>query len=153
MDTICIFPAKPEHIDSIAAIEHACFTLPWSRKAFAAELELPDAIVLTALCGETVAGFLTARLVLDECCINNVAVTEQYRCKGVGAALLTRLDTLCKARSIAAILLEVRASNSPALALYERCGYVRCGLRGGFYERPREDAVLMTKNLLGEYNA
>ena len=80
--------------------------------------------------------------------INNIAVSENYRRKGIARALLQKmLSDLSGADSVT---LEVRKSNAAAIALYESFGFERVGERRGFYEKPTEDALLMTKILNGE---
>ena len=80
--------------------------------------------------------------------INNIAVSENYRRKGIARALLQKmLSDLSCADSVT---LEVRKSNAAAIALYESFGFEHVGERRGFYEKPTEDALLMTKILNGE---
>ena len=83
--------------------------------------------------------------VLDEGYISNVAVSPKYRRQGIADALIERLDELCSGHGLAFVSLEVRAGNAPAVALYEKHGFAPVGLRKNYYERPREDAVIMTK--------
>lgn len=138
----------PEHLlDEAYALSDACFSLPWSHEALAAERERTDACTLAAVENGHLSGLLTARIVLDECELYNIAVSPASRRCGMGAALLMALEECCAARSVTRILLEVRASNIPAIALYERAGFVLDGIRPGFYERPREDAMLYSKIL------
>ena len=94
------------------------------------------------------AGFLSVWEVCGEVSINNIAVSENYRRKGIARALLQKmLSDLSGADSVT---LEVRKSNAAAIALYESFGFERVGERRGFYEKPTEDALLMTKILNGE---
>ena len=73
----------------------------------------------------------------------NVAVAPVERCHGVGGMLLTELLKIAENKGVARIVLEVRASNDSAIRLYERNGFVQCGMRKGFYEFPKEDAYVM----------
>ena len=82
---------------------------------------------------------------LDEGYIGNVAVRPAFRRRGVADALLDALDTRASERGLAFLTLEVRAGDEPAIALYRKHGYLRVGLRPGYYADPREDAILMTK--------
>ena len=83
--------------------------------------------------------------VLDEGYISNVAVSPEYRRQGIADALIERLCIICRGLELSFVTLEVRAGNMPAIALYEKHGFHRVGLRRNYYERPREDALIMTK--------
>ena len=82
-------------------------------------------------------------LAMDEGEITNVAVAPVERCHGVGGMLLTELLKIAENKGVVRIVLEVRASNDSAIRLYERNGFVQCGMRKGFYEFPKEDAYVM----------
>ena len=82
--------------------------------------------------------------VLDEGYINNIAVSPSYRRRGVASALMDRLIDSARGLSLAFLTLEVRCGNHAAISLYEKYGFERVGLRRGYYEKPREDALLMT---------
>ena len=82
-------------------------------------------------------------LAMDEGEITNVAVAPVERCHGVGGMLLTELLKIAENKGVARIVLEVRASNDSAIRMYERNGFVQCGMRKGFYEFPKEDAYVM----------
>ena len=82
---------------------------------------------------------------LDEGYITNVAVFPQYRKQGVATALIKRVFELAQEKKLAFVSLEVRVSNSAAIALYEKAGFKEEGRRKSFYRDPREDALIMTK--------
>ena len=82
--------------------------------------------------------------VLDEGYITNVAVSPDCRRQGIGRALIAELAERAKRAGLAFVTLEVRASNTPAIALYEGAGFKPVGVRKNFYTAPSEDAVLMT---------
>lgn len=138
-----IVPMTAAHVAAIAAIEHACFSRPWSEAALADELHNPAALFLVAVDENgAVVGYVGAHCVLDESAITNVAVDAAYRRQGVAAALISELSSRAATRGVARITLEVRVSNTAAIALYERLGFVRDGVRPRFYDRPTEDAAL-----------
>ena len=91
-----------------------------------------------------ILGYAGLHVILDEGYIDNVAVEPDARRHGVASALL---EVLCRfgAAKLAFLTLEVRASNAPAIALYEKYGFQRAGLRPKYYDKPREDAVIMTR--------
>lgn len=125
----------------VAEIEKECFSMPWSEQAFYDELENPYGVTLVAVVEGTVAGFLNVRDVLGEIYINNIAVKRNYRRRGIAQKLLLELEK----RAYDFITLEVRESNESAIKLYEKMDYKRVGVRRNFYEKPTENAILMTK--------
>ena len=82
--------------------------------------------------------------VLDEGSLDNIAVAPDRRRQGIADALLTAVEARARAMELRFITLEVRASNGPAAALYAKHGFVPVGRRTNYYEKPREDAILMT---------
>lgn len=132
---------EERHIEGIAAVEKACFRHPWSADGL--REELGRGLFLAAVEGEAVVGYVGCQTVLDEGYITNVAVLPSCRRRGIAEALLREL--LRQAEGLAFVTLEVRASNRPAAALYEKLGFARVGVRKGFYRDPAEDAVLMTR--------
>ena len=140
-----IVPMDRSHISQIAALERQCFSSPWSETMLADALFDPQASFIVAEDGEgNILGYAGLHVVLDEGYIDNVAVEPDARRHGVASALL---DVFCRfgQANLAFLTLEVRASNAPAIALYEKHGFVRAGLRKNYYQAPREDAVIMTK--------
>ena len=137
-------PMTAEHIPQIAALERACFSHPWSEDMLREEL-WNDAAVIVAAEGEdgTVLGYAGLQTVLDEGYINNVAVDSRFRRQGVADELIAAFVRFGKAK-LAFLTLEVRASNAPAIALYEKHGFQEVGRRKDYYDDPKEDAILMT---------
>ena len=132
------------HIAAIAQIERDCFHDPWSENGLREELESENNLFLAAVEGETVVGYVGCQTVLDEGYITNVAVSPLQRRKGIAAKLLAELRAQAEEKELSFVTLEVRASNVPAIALYEGAGYVPVGTRRNFYSAPKEDALLMT---------
>ena len=144
--TYTVVPMNYDHVPQAAEIERMCFSDPWSERMLREHLDNQCAAALVAL-GEdgTVLGYAGLLVVLDEGYITNVAVRPAFRRQGIAADLLTVFDRFARGNHLAFLTLEVRASNEPALALYEKLGYRRMGLRKNYYEHPKEDAVIMTK--------
>ena len=137
-------PLTEALLPRVLELEKLCFSLPWSREAFLPELHDPGCRWLAVLKNGTVIGYAGMRAVLDEGYISNIAVDPEYRRQGVGQALMEALLAEGRRRELSFLTLEVRVSNSPARRLYARLGFREVGLRPGYYERPKEDAVLMT---------
>ena len=140
-----LVPMDRSHIPQIAQLERQCFSAPWSEEALVQALYQDNASFIVAEGADgTVLGYAGLQAVLDEGYIDNVAVRPEYRRQGVADALLGAFERFAQAH-LAFLTLEVRASNAPAIALYERHGFVRAGLRKNYYTAPREDAVIMTR--------
>ena len=140
-----LLPALPAHLDQLEAMERACFSDPWSRQLLADLLALENARTIAAVDGDgTVLGYASLQTVLDEGYINNLAVLPAYRRLGIASALLEDFRRFGEAKGLAFLTLEVRASNTPAIALYAKHGYARAGRRKNYYSHPKEDAILMT---------
>ena len=126
----------------VAAIEAACFSQPWSEKTFFEELSNPNAHTYLAYHQGEAAGFLSVWEVCGEVSINNIAVVQKHRRRGIARALMERM--LSDLRGAQSVTLEVRKSNGAAISLYESLGFKAVGERRGFYSLPVEDAILMT---------
>ena len=134
---------QERHLAALAEIERACFHAPWSENML--REELGKGIFLVAEQDGRTAGYVGCQTVLDEGYITNVAVFPQYRKKGVATALIKRVFELAQEKKLAFVSLEVRLSNSNAIALYKKAGFKEEGRRKNFYRNPREDALIMTK--------
>ena len=135
-----------DHLDEAAALERVCFSDPWSRNMLAEELDNALAAFLAALDGTgAVVGYAGLQVVLDEGYILNIAVRPDCRRQQIASQLLEVFINFAQGNRLSFLTLEVRASNAPAIALYERWGFAEAGRRRNYYEHPREDAVIMTR--------
>ena len=134
-----------EHdLDVIVQIEEACFTDPWSKQGFIDSLHETSAHLLVIEDeSEGIVGYACLYQVVDEGEIVNVAIDPKHRQKGYGAKLVDALIQLGRELGAERFFLEVRKSNEAGQALYGSLGFAACGVRKGFYENPKEDAVLM----------
>jgi ribosomal-protein-alanine N-acetyltransferase len=130
-------------LNSIEDIEHDSYDTPWSRSMFAGELAKPASLCLGAFEGEPLAGYLIVSRYVDAWHIMNIAVSPEFRRRGIATALLQRLFELTDDRSRRGYTLEVRVSNDGAIGLYERLGFIARGIRRGYYTDNREDALIM----------
>lgn len=165
--TVSIRRMKAEDIPTVAGLEQECFAEPWSENALAESLADPNYVFFVATvvvddassslrnkteenerkphpC-EVVVGYVGAYLAADELSITNVAVSASYRRCGAADHLMKALDEFAYEKKLYGITLEVRVSNSAAIALYEKNGYEKSGIRKGFYSKPKEDALIMWK--------
>ena len=136
---------KSAHVAQIAELEKICFSDPWSEKSIASELNNELAFWLTAIEGNHVAGYIGSQTVLDETDMMNVAVHPVFRRKGIAEALVNALVEALKTKGSRCLTLEVRASNVPAITLYEKLGFSEIGRRKNYYRNPREDALILRK--------
>ena len=132
-------------LDAVAAIEAECFSHPWSKKSLEESLEKENSLFLVAYEDGKVIGYVGMEVIVDEGYIFNVAVSADYRRRGVGYALVRELVTYSMKNSLCFITLEVRESNSAAISLYSKFGFIKAGERKNYYSDPTEAAVLMTK--------
>ena len=142
-----IVKMNESHVASVAAIEKECFGRDaWSEKSVSGELTNALALWLVAVEGETVAGYVGSQTVCNETDMMNVAVTADFRRRGIGEKLVNALVEELKAMDSHCLTLEVRASNTPAQAMYEKLGFVEIGRRPRYYQNPKEDALILRKD-------
>ena len=139
-----IFRAEEKDIPAIEELEKECFSTPWSQTAIKDAMEGNTAFFI-AKKGEKTIGYIGISTVLDEGYITNVAVNEMMRKKGIGTALLNRVFSYSKDNNLSFVSLEVRESNREAISLYTALGFKEEGKRKNFYDKPKEDALILTK--------
>ena len=135
------------HVAAVAELERLCFSDPWSERSVASELANPLSCWLVAVENGEVAGYIGSQTVIDESDMMNVAVHPDHRRKGIAERLVLELVEALKERGSCCLTLEVRASNEPAKALYEKLDFQQAGLRKNYYRNPKEDALILRKTL------
>ena len=133
-------------LNSIDAIEQRAYRTPWSRSMFASELAKASSVCIGAFDGEQLSGYVINSRYVDAWHIMNVAVDPDFRHRGVATRLLEQVFELTKDDQRRGYTLEVRVSNDRAISLYEKLGFVRQGIRRGYYTDNREDALIMWKD-------
>ena len=128
----------------ISALEIECFSSPWSENAVLESYNLNTKFFVFEEKGK-ILGYAGLQIVLSEGYVTNIAVTKSARGKGIGKALVDALIGYSEAQNLSFISLEVRESNIPAISLYKKCGFKDMGKRKNFYQNPREDANILTK--------
>ena len=142
-----IVKMSAEHIPEIARLEAECFSQPWSENALSEELKNENSHFLAAV-SDGVLGYIGVQEICGEAYITNVAVFGEYRKEGIGRKLLNEACNSAKERGCEFITLEVRESNSAAIALYESEGFEKAGVRKNFYSSPTENGIIYTKNFI-----
>ncbi len=141
-----LVPMDRSHLSGVAELERMCFTTPWTEAMLEEEL-YNDTVSFIVAEGEdgSVLGYAGLHAVLDEGYIDNVAVRPDCRRQGIADRLL---DVFCRfgAANLSFLTLEVRPSNTAAVALYEKHGFAEAGRRRDYYENPKEDALLLTRD-------
>ena len=141
-----IRPLQLRELSAIEAIERSAYPTPWSRSMFAGELGKLSSVCLGAFAENRLVGYLIVSRYVDAWHVMNVAVAPSERRRGIASALLRHLFELTGGDDRRGYTLEVRASNDGAIALYERLGFERRGVRRGYYTDNREDAVIMWRD-------
>ena len=141
---IKIIPLELRLIKDIARLEDLCFSEPWSEEGILEAYRLGTKFFI-AENSKQLMGYIGIKAIIDEGYITNVAVYPQYRGIGVATALINKVFDFAKEKGLSFVSLEVRASNTAAVSLYEKTGFKEEGRRKDFYRLPREDALIMTK--------
>ena len=133
------------HVSQVAELEKICFSDPWSEKSVSSELTNPLSLWVVALNGEQVVGYVGSQSVEGEADMMNVATHPDYRRRGIAGELVAYLIAELAEKKVHSLALEVRASNVPAIALYEKLGFAQVGRRPNYYRNPKEDALILKK--------
>ncbi len=132
-------------VPRVAQLERISFPDPWAECSIASELDNALALWIVAVEGDTVVGYVGSQTVLGETDMMNIAVDPVYRRRGIAEALVNALVARLKVIESHCLTLEVRSSNEPGKALYQKLGFVQVGLRKNYYRNPKEDALILRK--------
>ena len=143
---IDVRPLQLRDLAAIEVIERSAYPTPWSRSMFAGELSKPSSVCLGAFDHDVLVGYLITSRYVDAWHVMNVAVAPDLRRRGIASALLGHLFELTAADDRRGYTLEVRVSNTGAIALYEGLGFETRGVRRGYYTDNREDALIMWRD-------
>jgi len=120
-------------LDAICTLEAATFGVPWKRIDFVNDLESADSCCMALLSGGILVGYLFAKAVLDEICLNKICVAASWQGRGFGKTLLAGFIDSVK-KSSARVFLEVDSTNTPAVRLYSGFGFRTVRIRNAIYE-------------------
>ncbi len=164
-DAFTLFPLKEEDASELAALEAACFAMPWGESQYrkilgrndpgledeqerAARMPSTPVFGMRAANGELAAYIcLGVYQTIGEAEIYNIAVLPSFRRRGLGKWLLVHALQALRQSGIERVLLEVRPSNAAALALYASTGFAICGNRKNYYKDSGEDALILACEL------
>lgn len=141
-----IRPMTADDLDAVLAIEQASYPTPWRREHFEHEIAAPYSFPFVADHDGIVVGYVCLMSLFEEAQILDIAVAPGQRGRGVARMLMDHAISVAREKDAELLALEVRASNIAAITLYERCGFVRTGIRSKYYEGV-DDAVLMEMSL------
>ncbi|HXD66831.1 MAG TPA: ribosomal protein S18-alanine N-acetyltransferase [Solirubrobacteraceae bacterium] len=145
-DSITIRPLGYSDLPQVIAIERRAFTTPWSLAMFVLELSKPSGLCLAAVDdSDQLLGYLICARYDTVWHLMNIAVDPAMRRRGIARTLLEQM--IERAGADREYTLEVRTSNAPAIALYERYGFRPAGTRPRYYRDNGEDAVIMWRTL------
>lgn len=130
-------------VDQVYQIEQDLFSLPWTRKDFCDSIENENNIYLIIEKNGIIVGYCGLWGILEEGQINNIAIKREYQNHKLGHHILKELIKNGQKKGLKSFTLEVRESNKNAIHLYENLGFTSMGKRTGFYDYPKEDALIM----------
>ncbi|MFK9094384.1 ribosomal protein S18-alanine N-acetyltransferase [Bacillus salipaludis] len=144
VDSYVFRQMREEDIDQVLEVEHASFTLPWSREAFYNELyNNKFAVYIVLEEDDRIIGYCGTWVVIDEAHVTNVAILPSYRGKKLGEALMSKLMSVSREMGARTMTLEVRVTNHVAQSLYRKLGFQNGGIRKNYYSDNQEDALIM----------
>ncbi len=144
-----IRPMTEADIDAVESLEKRAFSVPWSREDFESCVSSPLRHYLVVEDGKgRLAAYGGFQQVFDTADIENIAVEEDLRRRGIARALFAALLEEGGKNGVRHFFLEVRDSNLPAIRLYESFGFIKIAVRKDYYRNPREDARIYTLQLL-----
>ena len=138
---ITIRKAGINDVDGIMSVERTGISHPWDKASIEATVKDDNKVCVVACAGEKIAGYIYASFVLDEAEIGNICVLPELRGQGVGRKLMEELLNILRSVEVTRVFLEVESYNEGAIALYEKCGFVRYNERKDYYGKGR-DALL-----------
>jgi len=146
--SVTIRPMAPGDLDDVARLEAESFSMPWSAATFSSLLRRGAAELWVAdLEQEGVVGYFILWCIDDQGELANIAVDERFRGRHIGSGLLDQALEVAKLKAVDSVYLEVRVSNEKAYAMYTSRGFAQVGVRKNYYDRPREDARVLLKEL------
>lgn len=140
-----------ERIEEMLLVEQSCFEdEAWTKAMLCEGLECPGAVYFGALRDGRLLGYLALLVSFEFADIATVGVVPEFQRRGIGKKLVEHATEYARGKHVEKIFLEVNEQNAPAISLYEKCGFVKTGVRKNYYDTRRfssRDAIVMTKTL------
>lgn len=146
-NSVIVRNAKKDDIEEIARIALNNCKNPWTKKQLLEELEYDFAVLLCIEKDSRILGFCSAHITVPEVHLNEIAIKEKYRREYMGSMLLRYSIEEAKRRNCLFMTLEVRENNLAAIAFYMKNGFSSIGIRKDFYSNPKENAIVMRKEI------
>lgn len=140
-----------EDSPQLAELETLCFSLPWGEEQYRTAFPRRFFHAYGLKRNTTILAYVSLYAVAGSLEILNVATHPDHRRCGYAHAVLSRILKMARRLDMEDVVLEVRHLNVPAIALYERLGFVRAGIRKGYYPDTGEDGLVYTLNIKGYY--
>lgn len=134
-------------VAQVEVIEKSTFSIPWSYDSILRACRDDNYICIVCEENNHILGYCLMWMSFDEGNITNVAVVCECRGQGIGTLIMQAVEKEGIKAGIKVFFLEVRESNAGAIHLYEKCGYKQLGIRKNFYEKPVENAIIMSRIL------
>ena len=138
-----IRPMAESDVPVVAAMEAAIFGDAWSETLYRETVQSGRYDCQVLLVEERIVGYFCGQVILDEAEVHRIAVDPSQRERGYGQLLLADFLDRMKDQSVVSVLLEVRAGNVAAIGLYEKNGFISIGRRKEYYQKPKEDALIL----------
>lgn len=147
---VTLHPPRLDQIPELVALDNSCLGGLWTFNGYKRELESPNShfLVLSLDSNQSIIGCGCFWEILEEAHITLLMIEPHYQGQGLGKLLLSHLLADAVKRKLERATLEVRASNQPALALYQKFGFQLAGRRKGYYRDTGEDALVLWRNNL-----
>lgn len=139
-------------LDAVMEIEREIYPHPWTRGNFSDSLDA-GYYCWVAECGGAMVGYSVVMVAAGEAHLLNLSIAAPWQRRGLGRKLLKFILELARDRAAGRIFLEVRPSNTAAIALYTNAGFTQVGMRRGYYPSPGggEDALVMERVLVAHH--
>lgn len=140
--------AKHQDLSEIYELEKECFSMPWSFESLEKDITSnKNSTYLTAVLNGRIIGYIGMWQIFEDAEITNLAVSKDFRRKGIGNRLIREICSVAEKKGATRILLEVRQTNKAAIDLYISNDFKRISIRKCYYKDTGEDAIIMLKNL------
>lgn len=146
-DVFLIRKMEEKDLDEIVLFEKKYFGDPWCKEAFESLFEKEMYCAVVICCIDKVVGYGCCACAGDEAEIYNICVAEEFRRKGLAGRIMDEMESFSLERGASDVYLEVRESNESAILLYLSRGFVKLGSRKNYYSNPKENAILMKKEI------